>query len=132
MGNHAGYCPTVELSTLGHTWIVDLDGTIVQHNAYKNLGHDVLLEGAKAFMASIPSDDLVIIVTSRTEEYRETTLRFLYDNGIAFDHIVFGAPYGERVVVNDIKPGGLKTAIALNVARDAGFPEELVKYRDDL
>lgn len=37
------------LSTLAHTWILDLDGTIVKHNGYKLDGTDTLLEGAKEF-----------------------------------------------------------------------------------
>lgn len=26
----------IVISQLGHTWILDLDGTIVKHNGYKN------------------------------------------------------------------------------------------------
>ena len=33
------------LSTLGHTWIFDLDGTIVKHNGYLIDGKDTLLPG---------------------------------------------------------------------------------------
>ena len=38
---------TLSLSKLPHTWILDLDGTIVKHNGYKLDGKDSLLEGAK-------------------------------------------------------------------------------------
>lgn len=106
------------LSPLGHTWVLDLDGTIVKHNGYKIDGHDTLLNGAKEFMDSIPPDDLVIFVTSREVSYRDLTEKFLIANGIPFDHIVFGAPYGERILINDRKPSGLITAIAVNTDRD--------------
>ena len=34
----------LKISTLGHTWILDLDGTLVEHNGYKT-GEDKLLKG---------------------------------------------------------------------------------------
>lgn len=105
------------LSPLGHTWILDLDGTIVKHNGYKLDGFDTLLGGA-AFIKSIPETDMIVFITSRAEEYREMTERFLRENGIRFDHIIFDAPYGERILVNDRKPSGLDTAIAVNTERD--------------
>ena len=106
------------LSPLGHTWILDLDGTLVKHNGYKIDGEDSLLPGSKLFLEQIPEDDMIIIVTSRTEEYRQTTLKFLKDNKIRFNHIIFNAPYGERILVNDDKPSGLKCSVAVNLARN--------------
>ncbi len=38
------------LSSLGHTWILDLDGTILKHNGYKDSGEDTLLPGASQFI----------------------------------------------------------------------------------
>ena len=110
---------TIVLSALPKTWILDLDGTLVKHNGYKIDGHDTLLPGAKEFLAKICAEDMVIILTSRTDEYRQLTLDFLRDNDIRYDHIIFNAPYGERIVVNDQKPSGLKTAVAVNTERDA-------------
>lgn len=107
----------ITLSPLGHTWIFDLDGTIVKHNGYKE-GGDVLLLGAKEFIESLPEGDMVIIVTARKEEYREKTEKFLRENGVRYDHIIFGAPYGERIVINDKKPSGLPVSVAVNTERD--------------
>lgn len=109
------------LSTLGHTWILDIDGTIVKHNGYLIDGKDTFLPGAEAFLKSIPSQDMIIFVTSRKEEYRGLTENFLLEHGIRYDHMIFGVPYGERVLVNDDKPGGLKTGIAINVPRNQDF-----------
>ena len=108
----------IELSPLGKTWILDLDGTLVKHNGYKLDGHDTLLAGAKEFLQNITLEDLVIIVTSRKEDAREETIAFLQENQIRYDYIIWNAPYGERIVVNDKKPSGLKTAIAVNVERN--------------
>lgn len=110
----------ITLSPLGHTWILDLDGTLVKHNGYKE-GGDVLLPGAKEFIESLPEGDMVVIVTARKEEYREITEKFLKENGIRYDHIIFDAPYGERVVINDKKPSGLPVSVAVNTDRDASW-----------
>ncbi len=106
------------LSTLPKTWILDLDGTLVKHNGYKEDGIDMLLAGAKEYLAEIPLEDKIIIVTSRTEEYREMTIRFLRENGIRYDEILFDMPFGERILVNDRKPSGLDMAVAVNLNRD--------------
>lgn len=109
----------LELSPLGHTWILDLDGTIVKHNGYMIDGHDTFLDGAREFLAHIPRGDMLIFLTSRTEELRDMTECFLRENGVRYDYILFGAPYGERILVNDTKPSGLQTALAISCDRDA-------------
>lgn len=109
------------LSTLGHTWILDLDGTIVKHNGYKIDGVDTFLPGSKEFLSSLPDKDMVIFLTSRKEEYREITEQFLKENNIRYDHIIFGVPYGERILINDDKPSGLKMSVAISGDRDAGI-----------
>lgn len=106
------------LSPLGHTWILDLDGTIVKHNGYKIDGFDSFLDGAKEFLDSIPEGDMIIFLTSRKETQRQQTERFLTENGVKYGYIIFGVPYGERILVNDRKPSGLETAVAVNCKRD--------------
>lgn len=106
------------LSTLPKTWIFDLDGTLVKHNGYKIDGKDSLLDGAKEYLDELPKEDKVLILTSRLEEYREITLKFLFENKIRFDQILFEMPVGERILVNDKKPSGLNMAVAFNLERD--------------
>ena len=108
----------INLSSLGHTWILDLDGTIVKHNGYKLDGYDSFLEGAKEFLESIPENDMVVFVTSRTDEYMDQTKKFLEENHVRYHTIIHDAPYGERILINDVKPSGLETAIAVNMRRD--------------
>ena len=109
---------TLILSTLPKTWIFDLDGTILKHNGYKIDGKDTLLAGAKEYIEAIPAEDKIIILTSRTDEYKELTLSFLKEKNIRYDEILFNIPMGERIVVNDRKPSGLDMAIAMNLDRD--------------
>ena len=117
----------LRLSPLRHTWLLDLDGTIVRHNGYKVDGRDTLIDGAKGFLHSIPQEDTVIFLTSREEKYRCETEAFLRENDIRYDHIVFGLPYGERILFNDDKPSGLPVSISLRKRRDdSAFPHILI------
>lgn len=111
------------LSPLAHTWILDIDGTIVKHNGYKIEGKDTLLPGVKDFFAKIPEGDMIVFLTSRSDEYRQLTIDFLEESGLRYDHIIFNAPYGERILVNDDKPSGLKCSVGVSLRRDeADFP----------
>lgn len=109
------------LSPLPKTWIIDIDGTIVRHNGYKNNGKDDILEKSREFISRIPTQDFIILVTSRGEELKEMTESFLESEGIRFNHIIYNLPFGERVLINDKKPSGLKTAYAINISRDEGI-----------
>ena len=108
----------IKVSPLGKTWILDIDGTIVKHNGYKIDGFDTFLPGAEDFLKAIPKDDKIIFLTSRTKEYKEVTQTFLKENQIRFDMIIYGLPYGERILINDKKPSGLRTSLAFNTDRD--------------
>jgi len=103
---------------MGHTWILDLDGTIVKHNGYKLDGRDTFLSGAKEYLQSIPEKDMIIILTARSGDTKKTTEDFLRENGIRYDYIIFNAPYGERILINDDKPSGLSMAVAIRTIRD--------------
>lgn len=120
---------TLILSTLPKTWIFDLDGTLLKHNGYKIDGIDTLLDGAKEYIDTIPAEDKIIILTSRTEEYRSITLDFLAQNGIRYDEILFNIPMGERIVVNDRKPSGIDMAVALNINRNQLVLPEVIREK---
>ena len=120
----------LELSNLSHTWLIDLDGTILKHNGYKADG-DILLSGAKDFFNSIPSTDKVILLTSRETKYKDITEKFLKDSGINYNEIIYDLPFGERILINDRKNSGLLTAYAINKTRDEGLSIE-VKINENL
>lgn len=114
---------TLEVSTLGKTWLLDIDGTIVKHNGYKIDGVDTLLSGAKEFFEKIAPGDKIILLTSRDDSVKEKTIEFLNENQIRYDDIIWNLPFGERILINDKKPSGLKTALCINTTRD-----EFLKY----
>jgi len=108
----------IVLSTLPHTWIFDIDGTLVKHNGYLTAEGDTLLDGVTEFLATIPEKDMIILLTARPSEFRGITEKFLRENNIRYDHIIFDAPVGERIVINDNKPSGLIMAYAIERTRD--------------
>lgn len=108
----------IVLSALAHTWIFDIDGTLVKHNGYLTAEGDTLLDGVAEFLATIPEKDMIILVTARPSTVRNATEKFLRENNIRYDYIIFDAPVGERIVVNDNKPDGLVMAYAIERTRD--------------
>lgn len=114
------------LSSMNKTWIFDIDGTIVKHNGYKIDGKDSLLDGAKEFFANIPKEDMIILITSRTDDYMKETINFLKSNEIRYNHIIFNAPFGERILINDKKESGLKMSFAINVNRNEFISDKFI------
>ena len=111
---------SLRLSPLPHTWVLDFDGTLVRHNGYKT-GEDEWLPGALEFLRSIPEQDYVLILTARFEEDAPAkTKAFLAKHGVRYNEILFNMPQGERILINDAKPSGLRCAYAVSPLRDAG------------
>lgn len=121
----------IKLSPLTHTWILDLDGTLVVHNGYKS-GEDVFLPGALEFLRSIPTQDTVIILTARELGAKEKTTEFLDKHGVRYSQIIFEIPMGERVLVNDTKPSGLICAYAITPKRNEGMSSKVFEIDDNL
>jgi hypothetical protein len=108
----------IRVSSLGKTWIIDLDGTMVKHNGYKIDGIDTFLPGALRFLKNLPPSDMIIFITSRHQEYATNIETFLNRHEVRYDTILYDAPHGERILINDRKSSGLITAIAVNTKRD--------------
>lgn len=114
------------LSSLLHTWLIDLDGTLVRHNGYLIDGQDALLPSSIEFLHNIPKEDTIIFLTSRKEQYRKVTEDFLNQNDIKYDHIIFGLPAGERILINDNKESGLPMAYAMQLDRNKGINADII------
>jgi len=109
------------LSDLNKTWLIDLDGVVFIHNYYLEHKKDKLVPGIKKLFRKINKDDYVILLTARKEKYKELTLNSIKKYNIKYNQIIFDIPTGERILINDKKPRGLKTAIAINTTRDKLF-----------
>lgn len=114
---------------LNHTWLIDLDGTLVKHNHYLSNKHDLFLKGALSFLKNIPMNDTIIFLTSRKKKFKKSTITFLLKNKIRYNSIIFDLPFGERILINDIKPkNNLNTAISINLKRDFGLSKLKIIY----
>lgn len=116
----------LELSSLNKTWILDVDGTLVKHNGYLIDGYDTLLDGVKEFFEKISPEDKIVLLTARKAEYLENLKKFLKENDIRYDYLLTDMPMGERILVNDDKPSGLKCAYAINKKRNS---ELVIDYK---
>ena len=119
------------LSKLKHTWLIDIDGTIFKHNGHKN-STDSILVGVQKFWGKIPKNDVIILMSARKKFEQKSTLEFLEHYKLRYDKIIFELPVGERILINDRKPRGLKTALAVNVNRDEGLRNTKIIFDEDL
>jgi hypothetical protein len=122
---------SVRLSTLAHTWLIDMDGVVASHNGYLN-GGDKLLPGVREFWAAIPPGDRIVLLSARPADRQPATLAFMAAQRLRVDHALFGLPQGERILINDAKPSGLQTALALNVERDRGLAHLAIQLSPEL
>ena len=116
----------LRISPMPKTWILDLDGTLLVHDGPYIMGKDEFLPGAREFLDSIPKRDMIIFLTARSDYEKPHTMRFLKENNVRYDHIIFNAGEGERIMINDMKPDGLVTAYAVNTVRDRFCRTEFV------
>ncbi len=116
----------LKISPMPKTWILDLDGTLLVHDGPYIRGKDEFLPGARDFLESIPRRDMIIFLTARSDYEKPHTMRFLEENNVRYDHIIFNAGEGERIMINDMKPDGLVTAYAVNTVRDRFCRTEFV------
>ncbi len=116
----------LKISPIPKTWILDLDGTLLVHDGPYIMGKDEFLPGAREFLDSIPKRDMIIFLTARSDYEKPHTMRFLKENNVRYDHIIFNAGEGERIMINDMKPDGLVTAYAVNTVRDRFCRTEFV------
>ena len=123
MTNHNNF------SEIPKTIICDIDGCILKHKGNlinSNLEDAELLPGVKEkFDEWDKKSYKIIFLTGRKESMREVTEKQLKSFGLFWDVLVMGATRGERILINDLKPGNENnTATAINMIRNQGFVDE--------
>ncbi len=89
------------------TFVVDLDGTLIQHNgergnAWNQWQEHRLLPHAVARLNELQHEGAyVVLLTGRKESCRVRLECALKAAGVFYDVLVMGAGEGERVIVND-------------------------------
>lgn len=108
------------------TIFVDIDGTLFKHKG--NLSN-ILLEESEILPGVIEKlnkwnadGHKIILTTGRTESMRNRTEEQLQKYGIFYDQLIMGLTRGERVIINDLKPGNkMRTATAIEIDRNIGL-----------
>jgi len=107
------------------TVFCDIDGTLLPHtgNIIQNLNSsEALVDVIKSIAQWDKLNYKIILTTGRQESTREQTKEQLRKAGIMYSDLIMGLPNGERVLINDKKPNGLRnTAYAINLVRNEGF-----------
>ncbi len=115
------------MSTSPKTVFCDIDGTLLKHHG------DIFANAAGAGAEILPGvyDALkewerrnyrIVLITGRKESQRKATEEILHSLHIPYDVLLMGLPNGDRVLINDRKPEGVRaTAYAVSPARNAGL-----------
>lgn len=108
------------------TLFIDIDGTLVKHQG--NLSKMFLneMEILPGVIEKLNEWDAkgykIILTTGRKESLRTITEQQLLKHGIFYDQLIMGLTRGERILINDLKPGNnIKVATAIEIERDKGL-----------
>jgi hypothetical protein len=115
------------------TIFVDLDGVLVENSSefFKPFWGDS--SGLQDNINLIndyyeTNKSIIVIVTSRKEEYKNKTIVQLAKLGIKYHQIIFNLPHAQRILINDYsRTNPYPSAIAICVKRDDDNLKELVK-----
>lgn len=108
------------------TIFCDIDGTLVKHNkphvcANENTELELLPNVLEKLTEWDSKGYHIILVTGRKEGMREVTESQLKKLGIFYDKLIMGVGGGVRIIINDNKPDGTKTAEAITLERNCGI-----------
>lgn len=114
------------MSSAPKTIFCDIDGTLLLH--FGNIDDNVKKEPVilPNVLESIKQWEKlnykIIIITGRKESMRKATEEQLFNAGIVYDSLVMGITNGDRIIINDKKPNGIRnTAYAINLVRNKGL-----------
>ena len=110
------------------TVIIDIDGVILQHKGegassqWLGDNYPALLPGAVEFFDALEKEGAcIVLMTARKECTRGVLEVQLMQLGLYWDVLVMGVTSGQRVLINDAKPDGDASAIAIVVERNVGL-----------
>lgn len=113
-------------SGIQRTIFVDIDGVIIYQNtggASEQLKESSILPGAVEQFNKWSSECCkIVITTARKESHRKETEEILRKAGLFWDHFIMGLGSGQRILINDDKPGSDEPmAIAIRLPRNQGL-----------
>ena len=109
------------------TIFLDIDGTLFQHKGTLDrmlTEEPVVLNCViEQFVKWRTAGHYIVLTTARAEGTRSATEAQLLNNGVFFDQLIMGLTNGPRVLINDTKPDGTKTASSHSISRDEGLAD---------
>lgn len=110
------------------TIIIDIDGTIMFHwgdpNAQTKHTPTLLSGVLEKFAEWNMKGYYIILMTGRRESERSTTIKQLEDVGVVYDMLITGVGRGDRILINDLKPGSDEpTARGFSIKRNEGISD---------
>jgi ribonucleotide monophosphatase NagD (HAD superfamily) len=110
------------------TIFCDIDGTLVSHSTPIECAKPsytmTLLPGTLEKLAEWDRAGYnIVLVTGRKESLRKVTEQQLSAVGIFYDQLIMGIGSGTRIMINDTKPTGDITAVAINLNRNQGIQQ---------
>ncbi len=108
------------------TVFCDIDGCIFKHrgDSVSILTEQCeLLPGVmEAFKQWYHHGHTVILTTGRPESLRTLTEKQMFRVGLPYHKLIMDLPRGQRVIINDVKPGRyIEAARGINLIRDKGM-----------
>lgn len=108
------------------TLFIDIDGCILKHMG--NLTQEIFMkpEILPGVIDKLNEWDgkgyKIILTTGRKESMRKITEEQLNSVGVFYDQLIMGINRGERIIINDKKPGNdMTVASAIQIERNTGF-----------
>jgi len=113
------------------TLFIDIDGTLIKHQGNMSKMFLNEMEILPGVLDKLNEWDAmgykIILTTGRKECVRKITEEQLLKNGIFYDQLIMGLPRGERILINDIKPGNdMTVASAIEINRDEGLKNVII------
>lgn len=119
--------PPVDHAIYIKTIFCDIDGCLVKHYPPIEVlqGETVVLNGTtEKILEWVSRGYTIILTTGRPESLREFTEQQLRQGGIVYHKLIMDLPRGQRVVINDYKPGRtLQPATGICIKRDEGIAD---------
>ena len=117
---------TIQMRKNISTIFCDIDGTIIIHDKDPdNLSLNTIDGSLETLKEWKKQGHTIILTTSRTKEYELKKLLKQYS--IPYDQLICGLPSGSRILINDVKLDVKPTAYSINIPRNHGIHDCVIK-----
>ena len=120
---------TIQMRKNISTIFCDIDGTLAIHDKEPdNLSLNIIDGSLEKLKEWNKQGYTIILTTSRTKEYELRNLLKHYS--VPYDQLICGLPSGSRILINDVKLDVKPTAYSINILRNHGIHDCMIKDED--